>query len=79
MEDAYHSRSAQVRESIQPNHYRGISPIFLVMKLCNKMIMNRMRPVLNPLLRTPKRIQKKKDYSRTDSGPQASARRCQVQ
>ena len=34
-----------------PNNYRGISLISLVMKLYNRMIMNRLRPVLDPLLR----------------------------
>ena len=35
-----------------PNNYRGISLISLVMKLYNRMIMNRLRPVLDPLLRS---------------------------
>ena len=36
----------------KPDNYRGISLISLVMKLYNRMIMNRLRPVLDPLLRT---------------------------
>ena len=35
----------------KPDNYRGISLISLVMKLYNRMIMNRLRPVLDPLLR----------------------------
>lgn len=37
----------------KPDNYRGISLISLVMKLYNRMIMNRLRPVLDPLLRIP--------------------------
>ena len=36
----------------KPDNYRGISLISLVMKLYNRMIMNRLRPALDPLLRT---------------------------
>ena len=35
----------------RPDNYRGISLISLVMKLYNRMILNRLRPVLDPLLR----------------------------
>ena len=35
----------------KPDNYRGISLISLVMKLYNRMIMNRLRPALDPLLR----------------------------
>ena len=34
------------------DNYRGISLIYFVMKLHNRMIMNRLRPALDPLLRT---------------------------
>ena len=34
------------------DNYRGISLISFVMKLHNRMIMNRLRPALDPLLRT---------------------------
>ena len=37
----------------KPDNYRGISLISLVMKLYNRLIMNRLRPALDPLLRTP--------------------------
>ena len=37
-----------------PSIFRGISLISLVMKLHNKMIMNRLRPALDLLLRNPK-------------------------
>ena len=36
----------------KPDNYRGISLISLVMKLYNRLIMNRLRPALDPLLRT---------------------------
>ena len=36
----------------KPDNYRGISLISLVMKLYNRMIMNRLRPILDPLLRS---------------------------
>ena len=36
-----------------PNNYRGIRLISLVMKLYNRMIMNRLRPALDPLHRNP--------------------------
>ena len=35
----------------KPDNYRGISLISLVMKLYNRMILNRLRPILDPLLR----------------------------
>ena len=35
----------------KPDNYRGISLISLVMKLYNCMILNRLRPILDPLLR----------------------------
>jgi len=35
----------------KPDNYRGISLISLVMKLYNRLIMNRLRPALDPLLR----------------------------
>ena len=34
----------------KPDNYRGISLISLVMKLYNRMILNRLRPILDPLL-----------------------------
>ena len=37
----------------KPDKYRGISLISLVMKLFNTMLLNRIRPVFDPLLRTP--------------------------
>ena len=54
----------------KPDNYRGISLISLVMKLYNRMIMNRLRPALDPLLRTS---QREENHSRTDSSPQTSA------
>ena len=36
----------------KPDNYRGISFISLVMKLYNRMIMNRLRPVLDPCFRS---------------------------
>ena len=36
----------------KPDNYRGISLISLVLKLYNRLIMNRLRPALDPLLRT---------------------------
>ena len=35
----------------KPDNYRGISLISVVMKLYNRMLLNRLRPVLDPLLR----------------------------
>ena len=35
----------------KPDNYRGIRLISVVMKLYNRMLLNRLRPVLNPLLR----------------------------
>ncbi|CAH1257030.1 Hypp1771 [Branchiostoma lanceolatum] len=35
----------------KPDNYRGISLISLVLKLYNRMLLNRLRPVLDPLLR----------------------------
>ena len=35
----------------KPDNYRGISLISLVLKLYNRMILNRLRPILDPLLR----------------------------
>ena len=35
----------------KPDNYRGISLISLVMKLYNRLILNRLRPVIDPLLR----------------------------
>ena len=34
------------------NNYRGISPSSLLVKTFNRMVLNRIRPVLDPLLRT---------------------------
>ena len=39
------------RDLTKPDNYRGISLISLVMKLYNRMILNRLRPILDPLLR----------------------------
>ena len=36
-----------------PNNYKGISHISLVTKLYNTMIMNKLRPTLDPLFRNP--------------------------
>ena len=55
-----------------PNNYRGISLISLVMKLYNRMMMNRLRPVLDPLLRTSQNGFRKK---RTTVGQIVALRR----
>ncbi|CAH1244315.1 Hypp7257 [Branchiostoma lanceolatum] len=36
-----------------PDNYRGVSLISLVLGLYNRMLLNRLRPALNPLLRNP--------------------------
>ena len=55
-----------------PNNYRGISLISLVLKLYNRMIMNRIRPVLDPLLRNSQNGFRKK---RTTVGQIVALRR----
>ena len=55
-----------------PNNYRGISLISLVLKLYNRLIMNRLRPALDPLLRNSQNGFRKK---RTTVGQIVALRR----
>ena len=56
----------------KPDNYRGIILISLVMKLYNRMILNRLRPILDPLLRISQNSFRQKRFT---NGPIVALRR----